>query len=284
MGQSLTKIRVAGVPEHFNMPWHWAIEQGLFEAKGLEVSWTDFPGGTGAMNKALRNEETDIALVLTEGIVTDIANGNPSTIVQFYVKSPLLWGIHVPANSSIQSIDQLKKKPFAISRNGSGSHLMAIILAQDECWKASDLAFERVGNLEGAKQALKEGSAYGFLWEKFTTKPLVDDGSFRRIGVIPTPWPCFSIAVRNSFLAENEEAIDQLLQVINKVCAVWKNQAQLAERIAERYQLQVADVEEWLSLTEWHHEKTADENTLQHVVQRLKSAGIIEVEALTPFE
>ena len=40
------------------------------------------------------------------------------------------------------------------------------------------------------------------MWEKFTTKPLVDTNTFRHIGDCPSPWPCFVIAVR-----EEEAAI-----------------------------------------------------------------------------
>jgi sulfonate transport system substrate-binding protein len=43
------KLRVGGVPEHFNLPWHLAIERGLFTKNGVEVEWTDIPNGTGAM-------------------------------------------------------------------------------------------------------------------------------------------------------------------------------------------------------------------------------------------
>ena len=30
------KVRVGGVPEHFNLAWHLAIEQGHFANKGIE--------------------------------------------------------------------------------------------------------------------------------------------------------------------------------------------------------------------------------------------------------
>lgn len=59
------KMRVAGVPEHFNTPWHLAKEKGLFSAAGVDLEWTDYPGGTGAMTKALNENETDLALLLT---------------------------------------------------------------------------------------------------------------------------------------------------------------------------------------------------------------------------
>ena len=31
-------LRVAGVPEHFNVPWHLAAERGEFDAAGVNVS------------------------------------------------------------------------------------------------------------------------------------------------------------------------------------------------------------------------------------------------------
>jgi hypothetical protein len=41
------------------------------------------------------------------------------------------------------------------------------------------------------------------------TKPLVDKGIFRRIGIVP-PWPCFVIAVRDEILEKYPEAIKNL--------------------------------------------------------------------------
>ena len=47
-------LRVGGVPEHFNAPFHYAMKRGLYEpALGTSVAWTTFPGGTGAMAAAL---------------------------------------------------------------------------------------------------------------------------------------------------------------------------------------------------------------------------------------
>lgn len=88
----MTKIRIGGVPEHFNLPWHLAIEDGMFASQGIELEWIDFPEGTGAMNKALRDKEIDLAVILTGGIIKDIAAGNPSKILQLFVSSPLQWG------------------------------------------------------------------------------------------------------------------------------------------------------------------------------------------------
>lgn len=109
-------IKIAGVPEHFNLPWHLCIEGGEFEHEGINLQWTDVPEGTGKLCQMLRDGSTDMAIILTEGIIKDILNGNKSKIVQVYVRSPLLWGIHVGVNSPYQQLSDLEGKKVAIDR------------------------------------------------------------------------------------------------------------------------------------------------------------------------
>lgn len=247
----MKKIRVGGVPEHFNLPWHLNIEEGIFKKEGLEVTWLDFPGGTGAMCSALRAGEIDVSVILTEGIVKDIVAGNRVKIVQEYISSPLIWGVHVAANSGFQGLEDLKDQKVAISRYGSGSHLMAYINAKNMGWEPKKLEFEVVKDIDGGVEALKSGKAGYFMWEHFTTKPLVDGGVFRRLGDTPTPWPCFVIAVRQAFLEENKEAVRTLLQVLNKTTTKFKEIPAVEKLLAMKYDQKEEDIEEWLKLTRW---------------------------------
>ncbi|MEL6973046.1 MAG: ABC transporter substrate-binding protein, partial [Bacteroidota bacterium] len=125
-------IRIGGVPEHFNLPIHLAIEQGAFQQRGLEMEWTTFKGGTGQMTEALRNDTIDVCILLTEGIIKDIIAGNPSKIISNYVISPLIWGIHTAVDNPLSRHMDIYDKRYAISRFGSGSHLMAIVDANRE--------------------------------------------------------------------------------------------------------------------------------------------------------
>ena len=93
------KIRIGGVPEHFNFPWHYGIKKGYFQKEGIEVEWHDFPGGTGAMSEALKNNELDMAILLTEGAVKEIIQGANFKISKTYVDTPLVWGIHTSAKN-----------------------------------------------------------------------------------------------------------------------------------------------------------------------------------------
>ena len=247
----MKKVKIIGVPEHFNLPWHLAIEEGAFEERGIDLQWTDIPEGTGKMCKMLQNEETDLAIILTEGLVKSITEGNAAKIVQEYIASPLLWGIHVGAKSRYKSITDLKDTKAAISRYGSGSHLMAYVNAQIEDWETNELQFEVINNLDGAVEALTNGQADYFMWEHFTTKPLVDKGTFRRLGDCPTPWPCFVIAATDKFIKENKSILKHILEIINLYTTEFKQIPSIDRTLANRYEQLLEDIQEWLSLTRW---------------------------------
>lgn len=261
-------VRVGGVPEHFNLPWHLCIENGNFKSEDLTVEWTDFPGGTGAMTKALRNDEIDVAIILPEGIIKDISEGNPSKIVQTYVRTPLIWGIHVAHDSPYQSLEELQHKKAAISRKGSGSELMAYVNAKNQGWDPSQLQFEIVGDIDGAVKALTNDTAQYFMWEHFTTKPLVDKGTFRRVADCPTPWPSFVIAVRDEILITHPQNIKQMLDIINTETASFKKIPKIDEILASRYEQKPEDIKKWLEITSWSqsHFKEKDLNKVQKIL------------------
>lgn len=271
----MTNLTIAGVPEHFNLPWHLCIENNEFKQAGIDLKWTDVPEGTGKLCQMLRDGETDIAVILTEGIVKDIIAGNPSKIVQIYVQSPLIWGIHVAAGSPYQTVNDLENKIVAISRYGSGSHLMAFVQAQEENWNTANLRFEVINTLNGAVEALTDGRADYFMWERFMTKPIVDKGIFRRVGDCPTPWPSFVIAVRNEVLEKDKEAITKVLEVINNTTLNFKNIPGINHTLAERYEQKVDDINEWLKLTRWSQTKP-DEITFNKIQEQLLQLGITD--------
>ncbi len=271
----MTTIRIAGVPEHFNLPWHLAIENGDFKKDAIDLQWTDVPEGTGKMCQMLRDVSTDIAIILTEGIVKDITAGNPSKIVQVYVETPLIWGIHVASQSKYENLAQLEGTKAAISRIGSGSQLMAYVNAGNQKWDANSMSFEIVNTIDGAVTALTEGTADYFMWERFMTQPLVDKGIFRRIADCPTPWPCFVIAVRDEIINQQPELITKILEVINSNTLNFKSLPNIIEKLAVRFHQKEEDLEKWLALTEWSQNQLS-ENVLNNVQNQLLELGIID--------
>ncbi len=271
----MKKVNIGGVPEHFNLAWYLTLKEGKYKEEGINLRWHDYSGGTGAMCKALREKKIDIAVVLTEGVIKDIIAGNPSKIVQTFVQTPLIWGIHLAHDSPYKTIEDLKGKKAAISRFGSGSHLMSYINAQNNNWDLkNDLNFEVIKNLDGAIEGLTNGNADYFLWEKFTTKPLVDNGTFRYIGNCPSPWPCFVIAVREDFIENNKEELQTILAIINNTSVEFKDIPSIDKTIANRYKQRLEDVQEWLNLTEWSQE-LIDKKTIMNTQKQLHALNII---------
>jgi ABC-type nitrate/sulfonate/bicarbonate transport system substrate-binding protein len=271
----MKNVRVGGVPEHFNYAWYVALKQGHFKSHNIDVRWKDYFGGTGQMTKALRDNEIDIAVILTEGIIKDITDGSPCKIVQVFVESPLIWGIHVAEKSAFKQLSDLKSQRAAISRFGSGSHLMAYVNAMELGWDTtSDLEFEVVKDLDGAVEALTKEQADYFMWEKFTTKPLVDQQIFRRLGDCPTPWPCFVIAVRDEFISNDKETLLAILEVINSITETFKQIPEIDSIISKRYEQKNEDVKQWLALTEWS-QKNISPSTVEAVQDQLMQLDII---------
>lgn len=275
----MLNLKVAGVPEHFNYPWYITLKNKEYTQQGINLRWEDFGGGTGAMCKALRAGEVDIAIVLTEGIIKDIIDGNPSKIVQTYVKSPLVWGIHVGAKSKFKTIEDLEQATVAISRFGSGSHLMAIVNAHNNGWNINNLKFKVVGNLQGGIDALTNGEADYFMWEHFTTKPLVDNGTFRRVGNCPTPWSCFVVAVRNEILEKHPKEVKTVLDIINNCTKDFKKIKDIDKTLAKRYEQQLKDIQQWLSITEWNDGKPMSANLIGRIQNKLVNFGVIDKKA-----
>jgi ABC-type nitrate/sulfonate/bicarbonate transport system substrate-binding protein len=271
------KVRVGGVPEHFNLAWHLANENGLFSNEGIAIEWHDVPGGTGAMCQALRAGELDLAITLTEGIIADILQGNPSKIIQFYVNSPLRWGIYTGINSDIKHLDDIQGAKYAISRFGSGSHLMSFVNARNLGISINaSTDFLVVGNMDGARKALAANEAQVFMWEKYMTKPLVDSGEFRFLGECRTPWPCFAVVATNQFIKNEPELIATVLDIINKSCYALKfKEEEATSMVAWRYQLKLADAKQWFSELEYAYSEEIDEIQLLSILNDLKSLGII---------
>lgn len=270
------KIRIGGVPEHFNLPIHLAMEDGKFSDAGIDLSWINYLGGTGEMSQALRNDECDICIVLTEGIIRDIIQGNPSKIISSYVKSPLIWGVHTGIDNSLDSYDKVFDQKIAISRVGSGSHLMPTVDALMKGEKLNEAQFVTVKNIDGAIESLNSGQTDAFYWEKYTTKPYVAKGYLRRIGEFISPWPCFMIAATNKLIEAQPVAIDKILKIIHQSCDEFMQNPNAAQLVSTKYGIGIKDANYWFHATEWATDSWVSNKMLKSVFFTLKEAGVIE--------
>lgn len=271
----MDEIRLGGVPEHFNLPIHLALNKNAFKEVGVKLQWTDFDGGTGQMTQALRKDEVDVCILLTEGIVSDILKGNKAKIISGYVKSPLTWGIHSATDNPLNYHKNIYDKQYAISKIGSGSHLMAIVDAMDKDQKIADGQFTIINNLKGAISSLKKRETDVFYWEKYTTKPYVVAGELKRIGEYVTPWPCFVMAASEKILLEKPKIISKMLRIIHRSCAIFMEDDDAIKMVSAKYSIPERDATKWYHATEWATDGWVSNKMLKNVVYTLKEANII---------
>ena len=270
------KIRLGGVPEHFNLPIHLAKEKGIFSSRGVDLEWTNFGGGTGQMTKALRDNEVDACILLTEGMIKDIIKGSPVKIISEYVTTPLTWGIHTGVKNELVNYRDIFDKQYAISRFGSGSHLMAIVDADSKGYHLDKEQFTIIKDINGALPSLDQLETDVFYWEKYTTKPYVDAGQLRRIGEYNTPWPCFVIAATDKILKEHPDSVIRMLRTIHDECDQFMHNESVIPEVSKRYNQQIKDVERWYNSTEWAIHGWVSEKMMRSVIYHLNTAGIID--------
>jgi sulfonate transport system substrate-binding protein len=272
MAKSLPKIRIGGVPEHFNLPWKIWLESNSDIASEAEWDWKDFPGGSGAMLLALTEDQLDIALILTEAAANSIMQGAEIKALSIYVDSPLVWGIFSGVANPATSIEPVHGKKYAISRFGSGSHLMAKLDAKIRGEMLEENQFVLVQNLAGAEKALTDLEADLFFWEKWMTKPLVDQGIMKMLGERPTPWPCFVLVSSNSFWEkqENQKAVKIAFSEVLKIASQLKTDPNGYQKIGEAYGLQPEDAKTWLEHVKWAELWQDPENEIKMAEKALR--------------
>jgi len=211
-------------------------------------------------------------------------------VVGAYVATPLVWGKH--ANAEYYSADHDvsaddrrggKPKKFAVSRIGSGSHLMALVDATMRgARKPTDDELVVVGSLLGARDALRENEADYFLWEKFMTKPLVDSGEWVRLAEVPTPWPCFAVVASDRLLADDlaTRSLVAALGVVRERADALVAADDAAERVAHEYDLQPEDAKIWLGTVRWCARPEMPRTVVDTVVDHLLDAGILKEDQL----
>ena len=217
----------------------------------------------------------DLAVLLTEGAALGIARGLAIVPVSLYTRSPLIWGVHTAPGSRFGTLDALRGARFAISRAGSGSHLMSLAMALERGWPVEARQFVVIHDLKGAIAAFREGAADAFLWERFTTEPEVAAGNMQRIGEFVAPWPAWVLCAQSEVWHARRASIMETFTSVTSAAGRLARDPEAASRIAARYGLREAAVAAWLERTEWVSGPVPPEAALASARAMLEAAGAI---------
>jgi hypothetical protein len=286
-------LRIGYVPEHYLLPLHLAKPHFPFP-----VELIPFPSGTGHMITSLRSDSIDLAIGLTEGWVAGLLNTQGQqekgySIVGSWVNNPLRWAIVTGRKrSDINSVKDLRQhRRVGVSRLGSGSHVMAFVLAQQEGWLTSSsasgedaLPIVPLGPFKDLRDGVTSSTADFFMWEHFTTKPYFhgDATPLKNIGEIYTPWPSWHIAASSKTFPHpaEDQRLKQLFDTLDQGVKAFKKDTDEGVRLLGTGELGChyteVDAREWLKAVEFSDDtRGVDANVMQNVVQVLQGAGVI---------
>jgi ABC-type nitrate/sulfonate/bicarbonate transport system substrate-binding protein len=241
---------IRGVPEPFNYPWLYAIEQGYFNA--FDLQWQDEPSGTGALCQSFCEGKIELAISLTDATLMQISKGTPCTIVNFFVLSPLKWSIHTCASRPENKIEDFAQPKYAISRLGSGSQTMAVMEARKRGMHVPDSNWVVTHTMEESIESLQKKKTDVFFWEKYITAPYVRQGHVKRIGEIQTKWPSFVLTVHDDFFKNHSEQLNQIQKIIGQTCRELSEDPTLAQKISSQYNMHMDDAHQWVREIQWN--------------------------------
>jgi hypothetical protein len=255
------------------------------------------------MITSLRSDSIDLAIGLTEGWVAGLLTPQGRKekgykIVGRWVQNPLRWAIVTGRKrGELNSVGDLENhRRVGVSRLGSGSHIMAFVLAQQEGWISSDeskaLDIVPLGPLADLIAGVtgKEGhdpAADFFMWEHFTTKPHFHgpNSPLKKIGEIYTPWPSWHIAASDKeFLnPENDKKLGSVFEALDQGIKRFNNEPTLGVKMLGTGEIgchyEEEDAREWLKKVEFADStRGVVERVMTDVVKVLQDAGVVDEE------
>ncbi|KAJ2717052.1 hypothetical protein H4R19_000219 [Coemansia spiralis] len=266
-------IRLGCVPEHFSAPLLYAAAHGGLD--GVELVMCKL--GTGDMVQRVLAGELDAAICVTEGLVAGIAKhaDRGLRLCGTYVESPLPWAVSIRADSQLCTLDDLAfGAAFGISREGSGSEVMARYASSQYEWKAP--RFVVLGDVDGLVQGVQQGTVDAFLWERTTMQRHYNAGAVRYLGTVRPPWPAFSLAALAPFAAS-----DRLPQLATMLGTATRSFMELpADRriafVCDALGYAPDDVQVWLDYVAFADPAApVDRASIDKVVAALRRAGIV---------
>ncbi|EKM58327.1 uncharacterized protein PHACADRAFT_207160 [Phanerochaete carnosa HHB-10118-sp] len=269
-------LRIGYVREHFSSP----LLQFAADDAGETFTLVECPSGTGQLISRLTNDEIDVAIALTDPLISGIAKGSEAyKLVGSYVSTPLNWAVITGKNTKYERIEDLNGTTIGISRLGSGSQTMAYVMALQQGWPTDNLLFKVNNDIRGLIDSVNDGSTSAFMWEWFTTKPYQDAGEVRFIGSVPTPWPSWMIAAHPT--RAPAQALSTFLQQLSGYVRVFdskeKREKDDVEFIREKFGYREEDIKAWLATVGYPPDcATIDTKVIEDTLTVLEKAGFIK--------
>jgi len=143
-----------------------------------------------------------------------------------------------------------------------------MFLAQRENAELTQENFVLCKDLDGAREKLASGEADYFLWEKYMTSPLVQNGEFTMTSEVAAPWPAFVFVSQRGEPVGVDYSIfkDALIECVSDY--LQNSREELIDGIGAHFNLRKTETELWLNEVKYY-----DGNN--YWIDRLTAAVII---------
>ena len=240
-------IGVGGQAALYYLPLAITERLGYFKEQGLEVSISDFQGGSKSM-QALVGGSVDVVAGAYEHTVTIQPKGqNIQAFVAMGRYPGFAFGIGKAKAASYKSPKDLKGMKIGVTAPGSGTQTFAEHLLKKEGLKASDVAFVGVGAGPGAAAAIRSGQIDAIsnidpvMTQLETSGDVVIVSDVRTtkgtMEVFGSAMPAATLYTTKDFIEKNPKTVQAMASAVVKALA-WLQTAtpqQVAETVPPQY-------------------------------------------------
>jgi NitT/TauT family transport system substrate-binding protein len=223
-----------------------ARDAGLFRKHGLDVELIQMAGPLPIA--ALSAGEIDYLTGYTTGLVA-AGQGAPLKGLLVTMKKPPFYIVSEP---SIQKLDELAGKRFAVDRIGSLQHLVARVFFKTKGINHEKVIFTQTGSVSNTVTSLGQGAVSAALLSGPHNVIMVQKG-FRQIGAadeLPMNFPTSGLVVHEAKIKSDSTRIKTVIRVmldsvifsqrdkgwmINYIKNQWKLDTKVAETVYEQW-------------------------------------------------
>jgi ABC-type nitrate/sulfonate/bicarbonate transport system substrate-binding protein len=201
----------AGEKEFDNMPFLIAEQEGYFTEEGLDLEIVHFSGGGGDLVSGFAGERVDLGFTSFASALRGMVAGVPIKIVAETSTFPVFWGLIVPTDSDIQSVDDLEAGDrIAITSEGGLTHYVALLILAQAGLSPNDVTLVPLGVGPEMPAALRAGEIEAAIAFPPNGPLLENEGVARYVVSLQELVPNFTFAG----IIASEKAIDEKPEAI----------------------------------------------------------------------
>ena len=221
-------LRISYAAIAANIAGIWMAEgSGAFKKYGLDVQLVYIPS-SGTNVQALLGGSIDVMVAGSSGIVSAALRGAPLVAIASQMNRP---PVTLYVQPEINGPDQLKNQVLGITRFGSSTHALSILVLR-KLGLDKNVTLRPLGETPAVQAAFEQKMIAGMLT---TVKPRIPARPLVNAADLDIPYPMSIFGVTQSFLQSNREMLERLLRAYIEGVAMMVYDKDRAVKILAKY-------------------------------------------------